>query len=361
MKLGFGLYRHQLTKDHYRFARQCGATHLVIHLVDYFNALEKTQKGADQPVGEGSGWGKAGKPEDPVWSPESLQRIKKEIEAEGLQWYAIENFDPGMWHDILLDGPGKQQQAEKLKTILRSMGEAGIPVMGYNFSIAGVCSRKTAPVGRGKARTVVMDEVDQTPLPKGMVWNMAYTPVVPDERLAFFSHDELWRRVQWFLETLIPVAEEAGVRLAAHPDDPPMPVVRNTPRLVYQPSYYQKLLDLKPSYYNALQYCIGSLAEMTEGDIYEYTDHYSRNKQIGYIHFRNVKGKVPRYTETFIDEGDVDMFRILRILKKNDFQGVMIPDHTPLMSCEAPWHAGMAYAMGYMQAALKVVNKMKSP
>ena len=74
------------------------------------------------------------------------------------------------------------------------------------------------------------------------------------------------------------------------------------------------------------------------------------------MHFRNVRGKVPTYKETFIDDGDVDMMRILTILKKNNFDGVLIPDHTPQMACAAPWHAGMAYAMGYMKAAMKSLN-----
>ncbi len=108
------------------------------------------------------------------------------------------------------------------------------------------------------------------------------------------------------------MAEEAGVKLAAHPDDPPMPFVRGQPRLVYQPSYYQKLLDLNPSPSNTLEFCIGSLAEMTEGDIYDAVDTYSRQGRLGYVHFRNVRGKVPTYKETFIDDGDVDMLRSWR-------------------------------------------------
>jgi mannonate dehydratase len=71
------------------------------------------------------------------------------------------------------------------------------------------------------------------------------------------------------------------------------------------------------------------------------------------VHFRNVRGKVPTYKETFIDDGDIDMLRVLEILKRNRFDGVLIPDHTPAMACAAPWHAGMAYAMGYMKAAMK--------
>ncbi|MFW6371547.1 MAG: mannonate dehydratase [Bacteroidota bacterium] len=104
---------------------------------------------------------------------------------------------------------------------------------------------------------------------------------------------------------------------------------------------------------NRLEFCLGSIAEMTEGDVYEATDAYSKQNRIAYIHFRNVVGKAPDYKEVFIDEGDIDMLRILKILKKNNYQGVLIPDHTPQMTCDAPWHAGMAYAMGFMQAALK--------
>ena len=91
---------------------------------------------------------------------------------------------------------------------------------------------------------------------------------------------------------------------------------------------------------------------MTEGNIYEVVDHYSRQGKIAYVHLRNVHGKVPRYRETFVDDGDVDMARVLGILRKNGFDGVVVPDHTPQMSCSAPWHAGMAYTLGYIQALL---------
>jgi mannonate dehydratase len=132
-----------------------------------------------------------------------------------------------------------------------------------------------------------------------------------------------------------------------------MPTVRGQPRLVYQPQLYQKVIDLNPSPANRLEFCVGTLAEMTEGDIYETVDRYSRQGRLGYVHLRNVTGKVPRYRETFIDDGDVDIMRVLQILHRNGFEGVLIPDHTPQMACGAPWHAGMAYAMGYIRAALR--------
>jgi mannonate dehydratase len=356
MKLGFGLYRHQLDAAHYDFARQCGATHLVVHLCDYFNQASKEQLGANQPVGDtAGGWGLARGIEDPVWTLEGLQALRAGVEKHDLKLWAIENFDPSMWYDILLDGPEKESQMAGLQQLIRNVGKAEIPVFGYNFSIAGVAGREVGPVARGNARCVYMREADETAIPSGMVWNMRFDPDAPEGELEFFSHEVLWQRLRWFLEHLVPVAEEAHVRLAAHPDDPPLPVLRNSPRLIYEPRMYSDLLDIVPSRSNALEFCLGTTAEMSEGDVYEAVDRYSKLQSIAYLHFRNVRGKVPRYQETFIDDGDLDMLQVVEILHANDYDGVLIPDHSPQMTCDAPWHAGMAFAMGYMKAALQAV------
>jgi len=343
-----------LTGDNFRFARQAGATHLVIHLVDYFKGGGHSAKD-NQPTGTDRGWGLAGDP-DKLWSLDELLGVKRGAEAEGLKIEAIENFDPAHWHDVLLDGPRRPQHIENVKTIIRRLGEAGIPVMGYNFSIAGVAGRVSGPFARGSAMSVGMEGPLDTPMPNGMVWNMVYDPNAPAGVVSTISHDELWRRLDRFLAEVLPVAEEAGVKLALHPDDPPMPTVRAQPRLVYQPHLYQRVIDLNPSPANTLEFCLGTLAEMTEGNVYDTVDQYSRQKRLGYVHFRNITGRVPFYQETFVDDGDIDMIRVLRILKQNGFDGVLVPDHTPQMACEAPWHAGMAYAMGYMKAAMQALG-----
>lgn len=355
MKLGFNLYKHMLTPENFKFARQCGATHVVVHLVDYFKKETKTVQSDDQPVDDGDGWGICNHEDDYMWTREYMQQLKTELNSYGLEWYAIENFNPAHWHDILLDGPRKEKQIEVLKQIIRNMGEVGIPCMGYNFSIAGVAGRVKEPYARGGAVSVGMRGVDQHPIPNGMVWNMHVANGSQNVKVGNISSDELWDRLHWFLSELLPVAETAGVMLAAHPDDPPVPTLRGTPRLVYQPQLYQKLLDSVTSEANKLEFCLGSIAEMTEGDVYESTDWHSKNNDIAYVHFRNIKGKAPHYKEVFIDEGDMDMPKILRILKKNNFQGVLVPDHTPQMSCDAPWHAGMAYAMGFIKAAIQLI------
>jgi mannonate dehydratase len=355
MKLGLGLYRHMLTRENFQFALQGGATHIVAHLVDYFRGGAKNPRD-NQPTGSDTGWGLAGDP-DRLWTVAELVGLRKEINAAGLELAAIENFDPAHWHDVLLDGPCKNEHLENVKTIIRRVGEACIPVMGYNFSIAGVCGRVKGQFARGGAVSVGMDGPLDTPMPRGMAWNMVVDPEASPGAVPAATSAQLWERLAEFLDAALPVAEKAGVTLAAHPDDPPLPTMRGQPRLVYEPHLFQKLLDMNPSPANALEFCIGTIAEMSEGDVYEATDSYSRQGKLAYIHFRNVAGKVPHYRETFVDDGDVDMLRVLRILRRNKFDGVIIPDHTPQMTCDAPWHAGMAYALGYMKAALRVVER----
>ena len=354
MKLGFGLYAHQLTDEDLAFARQCGATHVVVHLVDYFYGIE--ERGRDnQPVGGPSGWGYAGKNRD-LWSEKSLKSLVKRLSEHGLTLAALENFDPADWHDVLLAGPRRDEQLDYLKQLIGNVGRAGIPMIGYNFSLAGVASRVSGAFARGDAASVGMEAVDETPIPQGMVWNMIYDAQLAEDAFRAgryqpeISADELWEREAYFLDALLPVAEKEGVVLAAHPDDPPVERVRRQPRLVWKPELYDRLLDLRRSPSNKLEFCLGTIAEMPGHDVYETLRHYLSRDAIAYIHFRNVVGHAPNYRETFIDDGAVDMRRVMRILAEEDYDGVIVPDHTPQMSCDAPWHAGMAYAMGYMRA-----------
>ena len=207
LKLGFGFYRHMLNETHYRFARQCGATHAVVHLVDYFRSDEEGR--SNQPVGK-SRWGLAGGSDD-YWTVPALTALKEEMAKHGLTVAAIENFDPAHWHDVLLGGPKKAEQLEYLKQIVRNVGTAGIPAIGYNFSLAGVSSRVEGRFARGGARSVGMEGVDETPIPNGMVWNMVYDESAPAGCLPTIPHEVLWDRLGDFLEALLPVAEEAGV------------------------------------------------------------------------------------------------------------------------------------------------------
>ena len=347
IKVGLGLYRDSLNTDNFRFAAQAGATHIVAHLTNYFAGRNPSlSRGADL-----DGWGDCSG--DALWDYELMAGLVTDMRTEGLELAALENFSPRFWSDILLDGPDKARQMEGMKRLVRDAGRAGVPCIGYNFSIAGVWGWTRDRYARGGALSVGFDAdaIDaDTPIPDGVVWNMRYRPARPDAAPVAVTNEELWDRLAAFLTEMVPVAAEAGVRLAAHPDDPPAESLRRTARLVNDPGKYDRLLGIVDHPANAVELCLGSIQEMPTGDVYDRVRTLARRGAIGYIHFRNVRGKVPRYHETFIDDGDIDMAEIVRILRDEGFDGVMVPDHTPELDCGAPWHAGMAYALGYMRA-----------
>ncbi len=360
MKLGLGLYGNLLTADNFRFAKQAGATHIVAHLPGHFKKAGVKEVTTDGSLDYGFG---ISAPRDDTWTDEFFLDLRKAVNAEGLELEAIENFEPVHWHDVLLDGPKREAQMAHLKQIIRSLGKAGIPIMGYYFSLAGVWGRTEGAFARGGARSVGYHEVEQTPIPNGMVWNMVYDsdlfdPSGKNGYVEPISHEQIWDRFSRFLSEMMPVAEEANVKLALHPDDPPLPTLRGMARLVVTPDAYQRVLDIVPSSHNCMEFCIGTMTEMVGGaNMYDLLERYAKTERLGYIHFRNVRGTVPNYEEVFIDEGDFDMIRAIQILHRNRFEGVMIPDHTPQMTCGAPWHAGMAHALGFMRAALTCVER----
>jgi mannonate dehydratase len=348
MKVGLTLFGDLLSEDGARFARQAGASHVVIHLVRYGHGA---QPGPYLAGGVGPIQGDC--TDAPLWTYEEMADIVAMLARHGLGVAALENFSPNFWSDVLLDGPERARQMENLKRLVRDAGRAGIPVIGYNFSLAGVWGWRRRQLARGGAMTVEFDPTSfdaEAPIPDGMVWNMRYRPERSGTAPVRVSDEELWQRLAWFLSELVPVAADAGVTLAAHPDDPPADALRGTARLVNRAAKYDRLLGLVDSPSNGLEFCLGSLQEMPDTDIYATTRHFAATGRVAYVHFRNVSGRVPRYHETFVDDGDIDMAEIVRILRDADYDGVLVPDHSPEMTCPAPWHAGNAYALGYMRA-----------
>ncbi len=347
VRVGLSLHGAMLSEAGARFAAQLGVRDVVVHLTDYTRDAQPASYltgGVGPILGDCTGAA--------LWTYDRMAECVAMLDRYGLRIAALENISPNFWSDILLDGPARQAQCDALAQVVRDAGRAGIPVIGYNFSLAGVWGWRRKPVARGGAVTAVFAAAEieaDSPLPDGMLMNMRYRPEMTGAAPQTVDDETLWHRFEWFLRALVPVAEAAGVRLAAHPDDPPVDRLRGTARLVNRHEKYDRLIATVPSPANALEFCIGSLAEMP-GDIYETTRRFARQGSIAYVHFRNVRGKVPNYHESFVDDGDVDMARIVRILHDEGFDGVLVPDHVPDLSCPAPWHAGHAYTVGYMKA-----------
>lgn len=338
MHIGLGLYPKLLTDDHLRFASQIGASHIV----------------AWMPLPAGRGY----------WELEDLRRLRRHIESFGLKLAALENLPPSHWDKVLLGKPGRDEQIENIKTTLRNMGRAGIPCLGYCFSIVGVWGHwRNGEDGGGRGgagiKSFDYDRVKDAPvLERGQVWGgHRWNDPVEHRVIGQVTLEQMRERAAYFLERVVPVAEESGVRLAAHPDDPPVPELRGVARLLTSPQSLDWLTGIVPSHYNGLEFCQGTVAEMGV-DVAEVIRHFGARKKLCYVHFRNVRGAVPKFDEVFIDEGDVDMVAAVRTYQEVGFDGVLIPDHTPTITCPGSWHAGMAFAVGYMRAILQTLGRI---
>jgi len=228
--------------------------------------------------------------------------------------------------------------------MLRGLGAAGIPTLGYNFKPVGNFRTESAPVGRGGARYSTFDyeEFMQDP------------PHYPDKVI---TAEELWENLHYFLQRVIPVAEEAGVRMALHPDDPPIPeTMGGAARIISTLDHYQRVFDAVPSPANAMLFCQGCVAEMGEAVEAAIRRIGAQNK-IVYVHFRNIRGTPRRFQEVFLDEGDVDMVRAMETYREVGFNGPFMMDHTPsLPQTQAEW-VGRAFAVGYIRALIQAVYR----
>jgi len=287
-----------------------------------------------------------------VWSPPGVEegrdlthdliRMKAHVESHGLELYVVQMAER-CWDEIAFGLPGRDEKIEHWHTLLRSMGAAGIPVLGYVFNAIG--HFRTSPTrGRGGAVYSTFDYEEY----------LKRETVVPSKQI---GEDELWANFTYFLERVIPVAEEAGVKMALHPDDPPTPEpLGGAARIITSVENYQRALDIVPSDYNAVEFCQGCFAEMG-ADVIEAIRHFGSRNKIMYVHFRNVRGTPHSFQEVFIDEGDVDMLEALQAYKEVGFEGPFMMDHTPGIEGDTEGARGRSYASGYIRALLQAVYR----
>ena len=197
------------------------------------------------------------------------------------------------------------------------------------------------PVGRGG--TVLLDfdyrAEDVTDAPAGIV-----------------PYDEAWARIAYLYEHIVPVAEEAKVRLATHPDDPPLAHYWGVEQVLTGFEGQRKLVETFESPYNGLLFCIGTMQEAGE-DVPELIRYFGERKKIFYVHFRNVTGVVPRYREVFASDGDGDMIENFRTLKQVGFNGFVVPDHHPGIVGDGDWQErSRAWHVGYLKGLIQALK-----
>jgi mannonate dehydratase len=266
--------------------------------------------------------------------------MRQLAESHGLK---LQNTACPGWDELTLALPDRERKIEAWCTLLRNLGAAGIPTLGYNFKPVGNF-RTPATIGRGGAHysTFNYDEFMQDP------------PFYPEKAI---QEDQLWENLEYFLSRVIPVAEEAGVRMALHPDDPPIPeVMGGAARIVSSLEQYKRIFNLVPSESNAMLFCQGCVTEMGV-NVEQAIREIGALGKIVYVHFRNVRGTPRNFQEVFIDEGDVDMVKMMETYRDVGFNGPFMMDHTPEFPNGQTFWAGHAFAVGYMRALIQAVYR----
>ena len=320
MKLALGM--HDITEDNLQFARQIGVTHLVV-------------TGPQGLTVEGL-----------YYEYERLVQLKTQIEAAGLNLGAIQNI-PTTWYDKIRYGlPGREEQLDYYCKTVENVGRAGIPILHYNFHAVKVWRTSRHARGRGGAHFTSYDHA-----------LMENAPLAGPKPI---DDDELWANYERFVRRIMPVAESVGLRMALHPDDPPVSPIAGAACLFRDVEAFQRALDMVPSPSNGLLFCQGCFTEMLGQGVYDAIRHFGGQGKIFYVHFRNVVGQMPSFREGFIDNGDADMLRAMKVYKEVGFDGPMIPDHLPRIVGDSGYaHRARAHAIGYMKALMTAVGALE--
>ena len=266
-------------------------------------------------------------------------KMKALAEQHGLRLY---NVGTKTWEEIAFASPDRDEKINAWCTMLRNLGEAEIVTLGFTFQ-PGDYFRTSSTEGRGGARYSSFD----------------YEELLRDEPDRGDLHEkDLRANFRYFLDRVIPVAEEAGVTMALHPDDPPvLEPLGGVARGVSTLDQFSEIFGMNPSPYHAMLFCQGCVEEMGE-DVPNAIRRMGVDGKIAYVHFRSIRGVPKRFQEVFVDEGDQDMFEAMKTYKEIGFEGPFMMDHTPTFpNEEQTFWAGRAFAVGYMRALIQAVYR----
>ena len=283
---------------------------------------------------------------DGWWEFETLLETRNRFADHGFSLDVVEDRPP--MEKTVLGQDGRDEEIETVKRLLRNMGRLGIDTYCWVWTEnpLGVLRTSDSVPLRGDSRTTAYEH--------------AHQQLADDHPAAGITEEELWENLQYFLDEVVPVAEEAGVTLGVHPSDPPLPEINGIPLLFRNFENFKRAMSLVDSEAHGLKFCLGCWSEMGE-DVVEVIRHFG-GEDIVYVHFRDVVGTVPNFHETFIDDpaSNYDEYEVMKTLHEAGFSGVMTPDHVPLMEGETEWEfgstTGRAYTVGYLKGLLRAVT-----
>ena len=270
-------------------------------------------------------------------------------EKAGLKVYGMGNGDVHNQDKLVLNLPGRDEKIEEYKCHLRNLGKAGIPYTTYAHMGNGIWSTEREETrGGASARGFDLNKAEV-----GHWGGREFGGELSHGRE--YTEEEIWDNYTHFIKEVAPVAEEAGVRIGIHPDDPPVPKLAGIPRCIFANfEGYRRAMEIADSPNVGLCLCVGCWLEggdLMGKDVLEAIRYFGEQEKLFKIHFRNVDHPLPHFVETFIDDGYMDMYQVMKALHDVGFRGVAIPDHIPQMGQGG--QVGMAYTIGYMKALLE--------
>jgi mannonate dehydratase len=285
-----------------------------------------------------------------TWStPAKYRELVARVEAAGLKMAKIGNNGVHNRPELALGLPGRDAKIEEFNRNLRALADAGIRHQLYAHMATGTHNTGRAAV-RGGALGRTFEEGK---LPDRESSTNRFVAERP------YAEKELWEHWEYFVKRIAPVAEETGVRIGVHPDDPPGLTLGGVPRCLFSSfEGYRRALEIADSPNVGVGLCCGTWLEGTASvgkDVLEMIEYFGRRKKLFVIHFRNVDATLPKFRETFLNDGYMDMYKIIRKLAETGFDGVLSADHVP--STAGPGRAGEAYTTGYIQALIERANE----
>jgi mannonate dehydratase len=292
---------------------------------------------------------------DEAWSVEGLTKLRERVESFGIRLEAVplplsssyitKSENP---HIMLGQSPERDREIDSICRMIENAARAGIPMLKYNLTILGVVRGEPTP-GRGGARYSTFD--------------YAKTPQEPPlTEAGLVSAAMMWDRITYFLKRVIPVAEQNKVKMACHPHDPGMPAAegfRGVHRVLGSVDGLKRFIEINPSPYHGLNFCQGTVSEMLKDPNREILDvirYFGSRKKIFNVHFRNIHGGFLNFQETFPDCGDVDMLAALKVYQEVGYDGMLMPDHVPIIQGDSGGRQAFAFAYGYIRGLMQAIN-----
>jgi mannonate dehydratase len=250
---------------------------------------------------------------------------------------------------IQLGQPGRDEDIERFQTFLRDLGRLGVPVAKIDFHPGNTYTTRQIETPRGYTAR----EFDVEHFRKSVEKQMY-------ERV--YTADDIWANYSYFVKAVLPVAEKAGVKLALHPDDPPLAMMNGVAKVfVHYDGIARAEQIAGSSPFFGLTFCVGTWSEGGDKmgkDVFGMIRDFGARNRIFTVHFRNVSGPLPRFHETFQDDGYLDMYQVIKALRQVRFSGTIVPDHIPKLNGDDEFRrAGHAYCVSYMRALLRRANE----